>query len=126
MTAVYVHAGLMILAALFFLAAVSVARRKVGQGWLRFHKAVTVIAAACAFAAAVVMFSFKQAQGYGHFSSVHSLVGLGGIILILLLPLAGVLMLRGFRGLRPVHRRAGHIMLFVLLIAGILGVMSIL
>ena len=126
MTAVYVHAGLMILAALLFLAAVSVARRKVGRGWLRFHKMVTVLAAVCAFTAAVVMFTFKQAQGYGHFTSVHSLVGLGGIILILLLPFAGVLMLRGFRRLRPVHRRVGHVLLFVILVAGILGVMSIL
>lgn len=126
MTAVYIHAGLMILAALLFLAAVSVARRKVGRGWLRFHKLVTVLAAVCAFAAAAVMAVFKQGAGIPHFSSPHSLVGLLTLVLIALLPVGGMLMLKGVRAIRPVHRRAGHIMLFVILIAGILGVMSVL
>jgi hypothetical protein len=121
----YIHIGCMILAALLFLAGVSIARRKVGRGWLKAHKLITIVALASALAAAAVMFMFKLKEGYPHFSTFHSIAGLVCLILMLMMPLAGLLLLRGFRWLRPVHRRAGHILLFLILIAGILGFLSI-
>ena len=121
----YIHAGLLVLAALLFLAGVSVARRKTGKGWLRFHKFVTILAALLMVSAVAVMFMAKQGKGYPHFSSVHSLVGLGGVVIALLLPVAGFLLLKGVRSLRPVHRRAGHLLLFVILIALVLGALRL-
>ena len=122
----YIHAGLLILAGLLFLAGVSVARRKTGRGWLRFHKAVSVLALMLMIAAVAVMFAFKQKSGYPHFSSVHSVIGLAGLVIAFLLPAAGLMMLKGVRVLRPVHRRTGHVLLFVILIAIILGVLRVL
>lgn len=122
---VILHLVLMVLAALLLFAAAVVANRKAGHRWLKIHKLFALSGFASACAAAVVMVVFKSVHHYPHIASFHAVVGLVALIFLALTLVVGLLLVKGVKPLRQVHRWGGRIAVPLVAASAVIGILRL-
>jgi hypothetical protein len=87
---------------------VMIARRKKSNKWMIKHKKIMFTASMISLLGVSSEFIFKTINSIPHFSSLHSKGGLTTLILWLLLPVFGLLILKGKKDLRKYHKFLGY------------------
>jgi hypothetical protein len=122
---IYIHFGLMGLAAVLIIIAAAIAHKK-GEGWFKRHRSAALAGALCALLAFASIVAFKISVDFPHFKSPHAIAGLIGAILIVITPVTGILMVKGKASLRPVHRVLGKITAGLAVLVAVSGVLRFL
>ena len=118
------HVVLMTLAVVLLVTAVVFARLKRG-GWVGRHRLIAASGAVLGVAGVLTMAVAKHLNGWPHVATLHSKVGLPGVLLVLAAPILGTLLLKGRAGLRQVHRVVGGAAILVSIAAAVLGYLMV-
>ena len=114
--AVQAHAALMALTIVLLTTAVVFARLK-RTGWLGRHRLIASAGAALGLAGVLTIVITKIVKDWPHLGSLHSRIGLAGILLILTAPVLGFLVLGGRGKLRLPHRIVGALAILTAAVA---------
>ncbi len=96
-----IHALLMIAASIFFAGGWYLARyKKKRSWWLKGHRVLNSLGFVVAVTAFTVIFGFKIYLASGHFSGIHSIVGIAALLLFSITPLPATV----FKKKRDIHR----------------------
>ena len=118
------HIVLMTLTVVLLVTAVAFARLKRG-GWVAKHRAIAASGAVLGVAGVLTMAVAKHVNGWRHLATLHSKVGLPGVLLVLAAPILGTLLLKGHARLRHVHRTVGGAAILVSIAAAVLGYLMV-
>jgi uncharacterized membrane protein YjfL (UPF0719 family) len=118
------HVVLLSLAVISLAIAVIFARLK-RSGWLAWHRLIAAAGVILGVSGVLTKAIAKHLNGWPHFVTPHSRAGLTAVLLMLTAPVLGVLLLKGRKKLRHVHRAVGGAAILASIAAAVLGVLMV-